>query len=98
MLPELVVRWFKKKYNSKTRAKFENSQHKCCLNEQVKKYVDILYDPGKSKEEKKNEAGMMGSYMSLIHIYFKDLEAVKYSVQENYGIMDMIGKYDMLEI
>ena len=30
--------------------------------------------------------------MSLVHVYFKELEVVKYSKQENYGIMDLIGK------
>ena len=29
--------------------------------------------------------------MSLVHVYFKDLEVTKFSKQENFGIMDLIG-------
>lgn len=38
-----------------------------------------------------NYQAIRNSY-SLIHIYFKDLGGVKYSREELYGIMDLIGK------
>ena len=30
--------------------------------------------------------GLFGKKMSLVHVYFKDLEVTKFSKQENFGI------------
>jgi hypothetical protein len=43
-------------------------------------------------EEKEETDDQLFEGMSLVHVYFKDLEIVKYSKQENYGMMDLIGK------
>ena len=40
----------------------------------------------------KIETLVQASNLSLVHIYFKDLGIVKYSREENFGLMDLIGK------
>ena len=79
---KLALKWLRKKYNSKTEKKFQNSKGKCCANTQVKKFVASQDD---------EIEGLFGKKMSLVHVYFKDLEVTKFSKQENFGIMDLIG-------
>ena len=38
-----------------------------------------------------NDAAKLVDGMSLIHVYFKELEVLKYSKQENYAAIDLIG-------
>ena len=82
----------KKRYTSKSEVKYYNSRGKCCNNDQVKKIMDVEKSETKSQADKQTAYDELGSQVSLIHVYFKELEAVKYSKQENYGIMDLIGK------
>jgi hypothetical protein len=48
-----------------------------------------------------NTEKLLGSQMSLVRVYFKKLEVVRYSTQENYSLVDLIGKqehvYEALE-
>ena len=39
-----------------------------------------------------SDAAKLVEGMSLIHVYFKELEVLKYSKQENYAAIDLIGK------
>ena len=79
---KLALKWLRKKYNTKTEKNFQNSKGKCCANTQVKKVV--------ASQDEEVE-GLFGKKMSLVHVYFKDLEVTKFSKQENFGIMDLIG-------
>ena len=54
--------------------------------------VDVLNNFTASNEEKTIAETVLGSQISLIHVYFKQLEVVQISKQENYGVMDLIGK------
>ena len=54
--------------------------------------VDVLNNFTASNEEKTNAEIVLGSQISLIHVYFKQLEVVQILKQENYGVMDLIGK------
>ena len=38
-----------------------------------------------------SDAAQLVEGMSLIHVYFKELEVLKYSKQENYAAIDLIG-------
>ena len=95
-MSELMVNWLEKKYK-KSKEKFYNAKGTCCLNKQVKNFVNerglennvtnTIIDNGSS------EKLMEG--MSIIHVYFKELEVVLYTKQENFGIIDLIGKYKL---
>jgi len=39
---------------------------------------------------------LLGSQMSLVRVYFKKLEVVRYSTQENYSFIDLIGKMEKI--
>ena len=71
--------------------KFENSKNRT-VNKLVGKIAAVDENHTMSNEEKKNAFIRLGNGLSLIHVYFKHLEAVKYSREENYGLMDVIGK------
>ena len=58
----------------------------------MKKLDVLLNDDNMNEDDKMSKATEIGSQTSLIHVYFKELEVIKYSKQENYGIMDLIGK------
>lgn len=46
------------------------------------------------EERKKEEIEQhMAGDLSLAHIYFKDINVVKYQKEENYGSMDLVGNY-----
>ena len=91
-MSEMMVDWLEKKYK-KSKEKFYNAKGSCCLNTHVKKFV-------KERDLDNSEtdtAGYGGSEklmegMSIIHVYFKELEVVLYTKQENFGIIDLIGK------
>ena len=90
----MAVSWLEKRYTAETDKMFENRQGRCCSNNQVTKVVDWMeyFDNNGNEEEKIKLEEKLGAQMSLIHIYFKELEVVKYSKQENYGTMDLIGR------
>ena len=103
-MPELAVQWLEKKFK-KYESKFYNTKEKCCANPKVKDFVQKrnLYDftatnqtnNDKTKattESKSTDATKLVEGMSLIHVYFKELEVLKYSKQENYAAIDLIGK------
>ena len=71
--------------------KFENSKGKI-LNKLVKKIAEKYDEATLSDEDKQSSFDLLGSGISLIHVYFKDLEAVKYSKEENFGLMELIGR------
>ena len=93
-MSELMVNWLEKKYK-KSKEKFYNTKNKCCLNTQVKNFVKErglddnatdLSPPDFNASEK------LMNGMSIIHVYFKELEVVLYKKQENFAIIDLIGK------
>ena len=96
-MPELMVDWLEKKYK-KSKEKFYNTKGECCANTQVKNFVtergldenstDTTFD------QEKSEKLMEG--MSIIHVYFKELEVVMYRKQENFGTIDLIGKWELI--
>ena len=43
-------------------------------------------------EKTKEEVKHLTEDLSIINVYFKDLGIVKYSKDENYGLMDVIGE------
>ena len=79
-----------KKAHNKTK-KFENSKGKI-INNLVKKIADVVKDDSLEKQTKNAEKRTLADGLSLIHVYFKELEVVKYSKEENYGLMELIGK------
>lgn len=100
--PRLGVAWLEKKYNVKTKKQFyrgtnSSFEGKCCTNDQVKKIVGVMENTDLNPEEKDTKYEALGEKISLVHVYFKELEVVKYSKQENYGIMDLIGKTTFLK-
>ena len=42
-------------------------------------------------QHESSDAAKLVEGMSLIHVYFKELEVLKYSKQENYAAIDLIG-------
>ena len=98
--------WLKKKFE-KSESMFYNTKGKCCANSKVKNFAKAknIYnstttnsnnaplnnDPQNSDSQEETDDQLFEG-MSLVHVYFKDLEIVKYSKQENYGMMDLIGK------
>ena len=76
---------------------FANPPSKCCANSHVKKIMDVIakhsvvYNHTDIVKE-------LGSKISLVHVYFKNLEVVRYSTQENYSIMELIGKSSYIMI
>ena len=44
-----------------------------------------------SEEKKEVDIKRTGGQISLLRIYFKELGVVRYSREENYGLMDVVG-------
>ena len=98
LMPELGVQWLEKKYK-KSQENFYNTKGKCCANAKVKDFVlqreldhPDMTENNTASQGRTNDASTLVEGMSLIHVYFKELEVVKYSKQENYAAIDLIGK------
>ena len=52
-----------------------------------------LTQESKKLDEKQKAANIreMANGLSLVHIYFKDVGVMKYTRDESYGVMDLIG-------
>ena len=104
MLPELAVDWLERKFKA-SESMFYNTKGKCCANSRVKKFAksreiynftatsssNDTHNVGTDSGVQQETSDQLVTGMSLVHVYFKELEIVKYSKQENYGIMDLIG-------
>ena len=91
-MSELTVNWLEKKY-AKSKEKFYNSKGACCLNTQVKNFVkERGLDDSATDTAGYGASDKLTTGMSIIHVYFKELEVVLYTKQENFGIIDLIGK------
>ena len=91
-MSELMVNWLEKKY-AKSKEKFYNSKGACCLNTQVKSFVkERDLDNSATDTAGYGASDKLTTGMSIIHVYFKELEVVLYTKQENFGIIDLIGK------
>ena len=90
-MPHLAVKWLQKKIK-KSEAMFYNTEGKCCANTQVKNFVKSKNDTPTTGQAATDFENKFANGLSLVHVYFKELEIVKYSKQENYGMMDLIGK------
>ena len=93
-MSELMVNWLEKKYK-KSKEKFYNTKNKCCLNTQVKNFVKERGLDDNSTDLSPpdfNASEKLMNGMSIIHVYFKELEVVLYKKQENFAIIDLIGK------
>ena len=93
MLPLKAVQWVNFRLTNENIKKFQNSKKKT-VSRLVGKIDAVEANDTASKEEKKKALTTLGEGLSLIHVYFKDLEVVKYSKEENYGLMDVIGKLE----
>ena len=93
VMSEMMVNWLEKKYK-KSKEKFYNTKGSCCLNTQVKNFVkERGLDDSDTDTAGYGASDKLMTGMSIIHVYFKELEVVLYTKQENFGIIDLIGKY-----
>ena len=78
-------------HNVKIENEFHNAKNECCTNNQVKKIIELIQSDVEPANYTITEK-LLGSQMSLVRVYFKKLGVVMYSTQENYSLMDLIGK------
>ena len=60
-------------------------------NKLVKDLNNTLLDDKMTLEDKQKKYADHGLGMSLLHVYFKDLGVIKYTREESYGAIDLIG-------
>ena len=72
--------------------KFKNSKGSI-NNKLVKDLNNVQLDAKLTEQEKQKKYTELGLGVSLLHVYFKDLGAIKYTREESYGIVDLIGTF-----
>ena len=74
--------------------KFKNSKGKI-----TNKLANDIYETQMNKDmttkEKMEKYDMLGIGASLVHIYFKDLGIIRYTREESYSVVDLIGIYQI---
>ena len=70
--------------------KFQNSKG-AINNKLVKDLNNVQLDDKLTQQEKQKKYTELGLGVSLLHVYFKDLGVIKYTREESYGIVDLIG-------
>ena len=75
--------------------KFKNSKGKI-TNKLASDIYETQMDKDMTTKEKKEKYDMLGIGASLVHIYFKDLGIIRYTREESYSVVDLIGKHLLL--
>ena len=88
---EQATDWLRKKMN-KDINKFKNSKGKI-TNKLASDIYETQMDKDMTTKEKKEKYDMLGIGASLVHIYFKDLGIIRYTREESYSVVDLIGKH-----
>ena len=72
--------------------KFKNSKGKI-TNKLASDIYEIQMNKDMTTKEKMEKYDMLGIGASLVHIYFKDLGIIRYTREESYSIVDLIGEH-----
>ena len=72
--------------------KFKNSKGKI-TNKLANDIYETQMDKDMTTKEKKEKYDMLGIGASLVHIYFKDLGIIRYTREESYSVVDLIGEH-----
>ena len=75
---------------SKKINKFQDSKGNI-VNKLVKDLNNVQLNNKLSIEEKQKKYTELGLGVSLLHVYFKDIGTIRYTREESYGVIDLIG-------